>query len=942
MRILSLLSFLTATLCALPLTAAPRPPAGEAAVHLAYVDPAGVVRWRDSHAEVALYGANYCIMSGSDYRMAGLVSGDRKAMIDEDMAQFARMGWTALRLCSWGDWENADQAGNLIVNEHVDLLDYLIAQARERGMYILLTPIHTYNPAFADQLNVPTRNVGFSRYFERPEMGTNPRSIAAQVNYIGQLLNHVNPYTGVALKAEPAILFVEMINEPVHHPEDRAGSVKYIDALTTAVRETGSKQITFFNVSQDFAIAPAIRQSKVDGVSFGWYPTSLVAGHTLRGNFLQSVDVYPDMLRPELTGRPRVVYEFDQADLLSGYMYPAMARTFRSVGAQFAAMFAYDMLRTAPYNLGWQTHFLNLVHTPKKAMSAVIAAEVMRRLPRMQSYGRYPDNLAFGDFRVSYPEDMSELNADDAFMNAGSTQTAPRNPKALQRIAGYGASKVVEYEGTGAYFLDKVRDGVWRLEVYPDEILVGDPFEQPRPDRIVSRLLYRAWPMTVHLPDLGGEFFVSPVNVPLRPTAYAKPSAAARQAHNARAEIEPGVWLLTRSARVDPATLPERLARVGFDEFHVNEPMVYADHVETITPAEFVEGRPLEIRARVANSALPEEVDVWVRAAGARSFGKAIAMHRSQGNDYACTLEPGTLGPGLYEYAVSTRTGAVVTTFPGGVPQRPTDWPFRTDSLWSLRITPAGTPLRLLDPKHDYARLSFLRPGEQYRMPFFQIAPGESADESALSLGMPDLGKDTPARYAAALFIGDAIAARKADLSAAATVDVKLRAVGGAGKTLQVTLIEVDGTAWTVSVGAGASWSTVTVPLDQFTVSRSIHIPTPYPGLWNYWRETPPRRGGPGDRIHLADVERLQLTVTPNVGATARDDATGAAVESIRVNFGATQGAGATHFPANSQLTWCSAAAVAQSMDSYGLVFPCSGRNATIPFGWSAHRYSTT
>ena len=30
-------------------------------------------------------------------------------MIDEDMAQFARMGWTALRLCSWGDWENADQ-----------------------------------------------------------------------------------------------------------------------------------------------------------------------------------------------------------------------------------------------------------------------------------------------------------------------------------------------------------------------------------------------------------------------------------------------------------------------------------------------------------------------------------------------------------------------------------------------------------------------------------------------------------------------------------------------------------------------------------------------------------------------------------------------------------------------------------------------------------------
>ena len=113
-------------LCAAPLAA--REPASEAALRPVYLDHAGVVRWSDSHQEVALYGANYSLMSGSDYRMAGLVSADRKAMIDEDMAQFARMGWTALRLCSWGDWENADQQGNLIVNEHVDLLDYLIAR----------------------------------------------------------------------------------------------------------------------------------------------------------------------------------------------------------------------------------------------------------------------------------------------------------------------------------------------------------------------------------------------------------------------------------------------------------------------------------------------------------------------------------------------------------------------------------------------------------------------------------------------------------------------------------------------------------------------------------------------------------------------------------------------------------------------------------------------
>jgi hypothetical protein len=844
-----------------------------------YLDAAGVVRWGDSKEEVGLYGANYCIMSGSDYRMAGLVSNDRKAMIDEDMAHFARMGWTALRLCSWGDWENADRAGNLIVNEHVDLLDYLIARARARGIYILLTPIHTYDPAFADQVGKPSTNVGFSRYFQREEMGTNPASIAAQVNYIGQLLNHVNRYTGVAIKDEPAILFIEMINEPVHHPEDAAGSVAYINALVDAVRRTGCKKLTFFNVSQDFAIAPAIQRSKVDGVSFGWYPTGLVAGHTLQGNFLQAVDGYPDMLLPSLKGRPRIVYEFDTADLLSGYLYPAMARTYRSVGAQFATMFAYDMLRTAPFNLGWQTHYLNLVHTPKKAVSAVIAAEAMRRLPRFQSYGRYPENLQFGDFRVGYERDMSELNADDAFMNAGATRSLPRNPKTLSRIVGFESSGAVDYEGSGAYFLDKVRDGVWRLEVYPDEVLVRDPFEQPRPDKTVSRLLYRRWPMTLRLPDLGAQFFAAPINVP------SDPAAARSRAVNGQFPVEPGIWLLSRSEQVERAELPAMLNRVGFDEYHVNERLSYPDSVQTLAPKEFLAGAPVEIRARIADDGLPDEVKLWVRPAGTRGFGAPIPMQRLRGNEYAGVLAPGVLTPGLYEYAVSVKTADRGETFPGGVPQLPGEWPFHADALWSFRVTPSGTPMRILNPKKDYARLSFVRPGERYRQPFFQLAPAEAADESALSLMLPDLGKDTPARYAAALFIGDVVAARSADAPRADALDIKLRAVGGSAKTLEVVLIERDGTAWSTSVLAGKSWSTVRVPLENLHSARSIHIPSPFPGLWNYWRESAAGRGGSGDRIHVENLERLQLTVFPNSGDRAGDDAKGAAVESILLTF---------------------------------------------------------
>src|SRR5438105_1303228 len=452
-----------------------------------YLDNAGVVRWRDDKQEVTLFGANYVLPTASDYRAAGYLHADRKKMIDEDMAQFARMGWDGLRLTFWGDWEASDSAGNLIATDHLDLLDYRIARARERGIYMLFSPIQLYASTWPDALQ-DTSLAGFGRHFGKARMGTDSAAIRAQRNYLRQILEHVNPYTGVALKNEPAIRFIGLVNEPWHHPEDVEASIRYINALSDAVRSTGCTKLIFYNVSQDFRIGEAIRRSRAQGVTFGWYPTGLNSGHELDGNYLRAVDVYPDMQRPELARLPRIVYEFDTPDLRSGTMYPAMARTFRSIGAQFAAMFAYDMLATASRNLGWQTHYLNLVYTPRKAMSAIIAAEAMRRLPR-RSYGAYPQNTTFGNFHVSYDSNSSQLVAPDAFLYAGSTGAMPPDPAALRRLAGYGSSPVVGYDGEAIYFLDKVRAGVWRLEVYPDAVPVRDPFEPPSIEKVVTRAI---------------------------------------------------------------------------------------------------------------------------------------------------------------------------------------------------------------------------------------------------------------------------------------------------------------------------------------------------------------------------------------------------------------------------------------------------------------------
>src|SRR6185436_15265131 len=96
------------------------------------------------------------------------------------------------------------------------------------------------------------------------------------------------------------------------------------------------------------------------------------------------------------------------------------------------------------------------------------------------------------------------------------------HPDRLRRVAGYGSSPVVAYDGEGIYFVDKLRGGVWRLEVYADAVPVRDPFEMPSPDKIVTRAIARAWPMWITLPDLGDAFSVTPLaGAGARPTQTA-------------------------------------------------------------------------------------------------------------------------------------------------------------------------------------------------------------------------------------------------------------------------------------------------------------------------------------------------------------------------------------------------------------------------------------
>ncbi|MGD0483331.1 MAG: hypothetical protein ABSB58_01615 [Gemmatimonadales bacterium] len=840
-----------------------------------YLDSTGVVRWRDNRQEVALFGANYVIHTASDYRAAGYVHGDRKRMIDEDVAQFARMGWDGLRLTFWGDWEASDSAGNLIANDHLDLLDYLIARDRERGIYLLFSPIQLYGSNWPDALQ-DTTQPGFGRRFGKARMGTDPAAIAAQVNYLRQILDHVNPYTHVALKDEPAILFIELVNEPWHHPEDREGSIRYINALTDAVRGTGCDKLVFYNVSQDFRIAEAIRSSRAQGVTFAWYPTGLNSGHELEGNYLRAVDSFPDMLRPEMARMPRIVYEFDSPDLRTGTMYPAMARTFRAVGAQFAAMFAYDMLETASRNLGWQTHYLNLVYTPRKAMSAIIAAEAMRRLPRMRSYGPYPGNTRFGDFHVSADENLGELVSRDAFLYAGSTHAVPSDPTALRRVAGYGSSPVVSYEGEGTYFLDKVRPGLWRLEVYPDAVPVRDPFEPPSPGKVVTRLIARAWPMTVTLPDLGAAFTVQPITA-------GNPRSA--QAVGGRFSVTPGVYVLSAVGPVDPATLPASVGAVGFSEYHAPPSDSLPPSVQSLAAPAYLAGRGAELRARVVDAMPPDSATLFIRPT-AGGFYRGFAMHPAGGYVYATSVPAEALREGPNEFVITIFRGDSATTFPSGLHRRPWDWDYSGRESWKVDVVGPRTPLVLFDPGADAARLAFTRIGDAGRRGLFRLGLSDVTGQPVFHFELPvDASGVGLADYTASLVIADRIRSRQEAIALAEAVRLRLRGLG-ARQVLHLALMEDDGTTWSAAVSVDSTWSERSLPLSAFRLGRGVLLPEGFPGEWNYWVGPAAGRGGSGDGPRLDRVERLQLSLQREDGVAVTPGGYGAEVESVTLGFG--------------------------------------------------------
>ena len=813
------------------------------AKELIYIDKSGVIRWEKDKSEVALFGANYCLPSACDYRAAGYVNGDRKQMIEEDLDHFKRMGWDALRLCFWGDFQNTDIDGNLIENDHLDLLNFLIAEAAKRDIYMLLSPVVTYDSQWPDVM-LDTTNTGFAKYYPKNSLYHDEKAIQVQENYWKQLLNYRNPYTKRNIKDEPKILFVELINEPTQNVEEIDQTIEYINRLHKAIKSTGCKKPTFYNVSQNFGMVPAIAQSNIQGSTYAWYPCALNSNRSYEGNGLLMVDRYKAILDPRLSKKPKIVYEFDSSDMNTGYMIPAMVREFRQGGIQFATLFSYDMLRTAPMNLGWQSHYVNLVYTPSKAVSSMIAAEILRQIPGGKNYGCYPEDNVFGDFRVSYEEDLSELNDGEKFYYSNTTETQPKDINNLTHIAGVGSSPLVKYNGTGVYFLDKEGDDKWILDVYPDIMNLDDPFKMVSPFKVVRKAVYRERMIEINLPGL-----VTSLNV------------------------TPGKYIIENNKVVRKDELPQK----DFFQEKLNN-LTVVNH----TIAEHDAGSEIKFECEVFSDEVPESVTLFVMQ---KPWGyKKVEMHTHHGFTYQASIGAGELGAGYYDYYYAVNHKGDKRLFPEGRLNSPERWDFYKQTSYKLKVNQEKSPLSLLDPEDDYRLVRYTRTFMSPEVSFSPVVTEGSLQ--AYKLTVKDLGSGTdfwyPCDATFSQFIGEKICLRDVAKNKPTYIHIKANGLNGTNKAI-CNVVDKDGNGFGAEFELSDNVKDIVIPVADLKAKKAVMLPQDWPGVNSYWY--PNSMHSDTKNIDWESVKFIQISLRDELFEKDELKNKGIIVENIYITF---------------------------------------------------------
>lgn len=769
----------------------------------------GEMRWQDTGEPVALFGVNYSAPFAYGYRAIKRLGIDHKAAIDMDVDHIARLRLDAYRIHVW-DKVISDKQGNLLNNHNLELFDYLIMRLQERGIKAVITPIAWWGSGYPEP---DPAEPGFAVGFGKSDMNEKEHLIAAQERYLKQFLQHKNRYTNRLIGTDPDIIAFELFNEP-KHPQPSEDAKAYVNRLINAVRAAGVTKPLFYNIAEqgnNQQFAQALCNSNIDGIAYQWYPTGLLKYSAMNTNMLPAVSRYTDPFAgiEACAPKARMVYEFDAADVAHTVMYPAMARSFKQAGFQWATQFAYDPAVIADTNSDYNTHFLNLLYTPGKAISLMIAGEEFRALPVDYQAADYPANNQFGHTQLSYTDNLAVFDDGKQFYYTNSTNTKPKQVSTLEHIAGVGSSPLVNYTGSGAYFLDRLDNGDWRLEVFPDVINLQDAYQSSSLQREVGRLYVQHRDIQINLPDLGSRYTAVRIG-----GTEAQPAQQTVQAKSGRISVQPGIYVLSEKSSVKPIADIDN--RYYLPAIQTAEPVLIHQAVRQHTL-----GDTLMFRVKVEGISSSAQVNLLVKYQGYNEY-IAMAMSSNGQGIFETSLpkDEAWQHPGKLEYVFTVNDSGQTTTFPGKVAGNPQDWDHVTAGQYHTVLMPKHSPIVVFDPAFD--RSAIITPQQAIAWPASSAsAEGESVllevFEPHPMMGGSLLRTELPKNLS--------LATR--NVTGYNAIALRVRATTHKD-VLSLGIIANDGLAYGASVAITDEWQTLVIPLNELKPVETV-MPRAYP-----------------------------------------------------------------------------------------------------------------
>lgn len=480
----------------------------------------GVLCYRDG-GEVALWGVNVQTALSWEYngrlKPSGvpLEAGALKKITEQNLDQLELMGAQVIRAHLLpGDF--TDGEGNLRDTIFLDVLDHLVTQCRQRGIYVYMTLVNDMKSSHCPD--------SFMVGKDQRQWLFDGAFVVRMERYIQDLLRHRNRYTGTAFCDETAIAVFEVMNEPRYLSySEIAGETgctpyreafetwcadrsikdysstyfrayryelvrKVVDRLAGAIRGTGSSKPVVWNLNwpqmilEHEDVFQALADSSVDAVSFCCYPGQRDVptpywNHPMDlsdRNYLPYLrDCYAKyeqlrwLLGERLAHKAKVTYEFETFYNTTGYLYPVIARLFRSLGSQMAMVWQYTLTPAATYCTG--SHYLNLEGSPHKAVSFRAASRAFSEIPRYAAYDTEAKTvMTLGHWAASFDQKLCVFSDDRSLIHSGSFEKTPVPlGTQVQEIIGCGTSPLAGYQGTGAYFLHVNGDHI-DLQIMPD------------------------------------------------------------------------------------------------------------------------------------------------------------------------------------------------------------------------------------------------------------------------------------------------------------------------------------------------------------------------------------------------------------------------------------------------------------------------------------------